>query len=248
MAYKVLFVEENSDFLPKLVEHGKKHRFNYKFFSITPDTDVTEYILANNIDLILLSCSLNREGKSALDYIKLLKFQSSTFNIPLIQCTIGLTVNDHVKFLNAGADDCYNKTLPLELLFSKMNAMLRKINKDRNDKNNMLRKFYFIEDSLEVEFGGHRHRLTNKEFIILKTLVENPNTVYSQEDLNKLTSGADVFISRRCIDTFITLLRRKIGKDSIVSIRKKGYKLNDNLVEEALKSAMATEPQNGVSS
>lgn len=236
MAYKVLFIEDESHFFPKLQEHGKKNRFNYKFYTINSDVDVTEFVLENAIDLILLSCSLQKEGKTGLDYIKLLKYQTSTASIPAILCTLNVSVEEHIKGLNLGADDCFNKTFPIELLFSKMNAILRKINRDRNDKNNMLRKFYFTEDSLEVEYNGHKHRLTNKEFIILKTLVESPNRVFSQEELNKLTSGEDVFISRRCIDTFVTLLRRKIGKEAIVSIRKKGYKLNDELIPAALES------------
>ena len=230
MVYRILFIDEENGFLPKLTEYGTKKRFNYKFFSINSKVDATEYVLNNAIDLILLSCSLTKEGKTGLDYIKTLKYQTSTNSIPVILYTPNVTVDEYIKGLNTGADDCFNNTFPIDLLFSKMNAILIKINKDRNNKNNMLRKFHFIDDSLEVQFNDQSHKLTNKEFIILKILVENPNKVFSQEELNKLTSGEDVFVSRRCIDTFITLLRKKFGKNTIISVRKKGYKINSHII------------------
>lgn len=133
--------------------------------------------------------------------------------------------------LDQGADDFYRKSAPLPLLYSKINATLRKIDPDKNNRFILMRKFFFLEDSLEVEHYGVKYKLSNKEFKILQTLCNNPGKVYSQEELNKMTSGEEVFVSKRCIDTFVTLLRKKIGKNCIISVRKRGYKLNEDIIE-----------------
>jgi DNA-binding response OmpR family regulator len=107
-----------------------------------------------------------------------------------------------------------------------MNELLRNKNTSTNSINNCQDKFIFIEESHELYFKWKKHQLTCKEFLILKTLVTNPLKPFSQKELNEISSGKDVYVSKRCIDTFISILRKKIGKDSIVSIRGMGYKIN----------------------
>lgn len=227
--YKVLFINDSSEKFSLINNHNLNHRLYYTIRNLSAQENISSFISEHHTDLIILSCTINNSEKDHYDIIRELKLNSLTNHIPVLVCTKKETAEEQVKYLDQGADDVYRTKDSLELLFSKMNAILRKMDLDKNVKVNIHRKFFFIDDSLEVEHLGVRHKLTNKEFAILKTLVDHPGKVFSQEDLNKITSGEGVFVTRRCIDTFITLLRKKIGKECIICIRKKGYKLNDQL-------------------
>ena len=153
--------------------------------------------------------------------------------IPLILCTKKNSDDDHVIYLTNGADDVFKtKNLCLSLLFGKINALLRKKDILLNNINNLARHFSFLEESFELDFEGVRYKLTSKEFIILKTLVDHPEKTFSQVELNELSSGKDVYVSKKCIDTFVSILRKKIGKNCILSIRNKGYKLNEKILDK----------------
>ena len=231
MAYKILLVEDNVDIYNWINDHNKKNRLHYDIRNIKSSEDVLGYLRNQHIDLIITAWTFENPQRGHLEIIKELKLNTTTANIPIIVCTRKESIDDQVKALDQGADDYFRKSAPLPLLFSKMNALLRKIDPEKNNRVILMRKFFFFEDSLEVEHYGTKHKLSNKEFKILKTLCENPGKVFSQEDLNKITSGEEVFVGRRCIDTFVTLLRKKIGKECIVSVKKKGYKLNEALID-----------------
>lgn len=225
--YKVLFVNDGVEPYKLVNEYNVLNKLYYHIQEISSNVDVSEHLSDHSFALILISCTLTNPIKMGVDFVKEFKLNEASKSIPLILCTKKDTIPDHISFLDCGADDVFKTSNGIELLFSKMNAILRKTDKDRNDHVSVLKKFYFMDDSLEVDFHGHRHKLTCKEFKLLKTFAENPGKVFSQDELNRITSGSEVFISKRCIDTFITRIRNKIGKDSIISVRKKGYKLND---------------------
>jgi two-component system alkaline phosphatase synthesis response regulator PhoP len=228
MDYKILLIDDNESTFKWISEYNKKHNLGYQIESVKSTVDIVSYLSSHPVDLILTAWNL--EESSGIELVKDIRLNVSTSHIPVIFCTKKEDVSDQIYALNQGADDYYRKSLPPELLFSKINAILRKTNRERNDCIQISRKFSFLDDTLEVKFSGLMHKLTNKEYNILKILVENPKKVFSQEDLNRITSGSDIHVSRRCVDTFINLLRRKFGRESIIAVRKKGYKLNDMLL------------------
>lgn len=227
--YHILFINDNPLILKDLMRYNQANNLHYIFHEIKSSIDILKFIYDNPPSLILISCSLV-EDVSELNIIKSIKLNSLGKEIPLILCTQKDSEEEHIAFLNHGADDVFWTKLSLPLLFSKTNALLRKKNATLNNINSFERVFVFMNESFEVDFKGKRHKLTSKEFIILKTLVENPNKTFSQDELNELSSGVDVYVSKRCVDTFISLIRRKIGRNCILSIRNKGYQINQKIL------------------
>lgn len=195
-------------------------------------TSIPELLSKHNADLVLVASKFKSDNYSGVDLIKCVKSNQSSKNLPVIICTIDGSDEDHINGLNQGADDYFKKSHPLELLFSKINALLRKSVKTNDSIIDRMNTYLFKDESLEVEHMGETHKLSKKEFTIFRTLAEHPERTFCQEELNRLTSG-EVFISRRCIDTFVSLIRKKFGREVIVSIRKKGYQINN-----AIKSAL----------
>lgn len=235
--YKILLVDDDVEIYHLIEDYNKKNKHGYQIDHLLSSKKLMDYLTNNVVDVILMDWKLKKEN--GLEIIKDLKSKEAFAHIPMILLTSKNDLQDQIQGLDGGADDYITKPVALKFLYSKMNAFLRKENKEKNTTANMRQKFLFDEDNLTVEYLGQVHQLTNKAFIILKTLVDSPLKVHSQEELNELTSGKGVFVSKRSVDTFITIIRNKIGKDCITSIRKRGYKLNEKYLQD--DSAQKTE-------
>ena len=78
-------------------------------------------------------------------------------------------------------------------------------------------KFFFREVSLP-----------KKEFELLFFLAQNPNKVFSREDLLQNIWGSDVYVLARTVDVHIRKVREKIGEDYITTVKGVGYKFGVN--------------------
>lgn len=229
--YSVLLVDDDEDIFKLISIYNEANNEKYKFHYLPSGEEIYKFLNENNVDFIIMDWMLPN-NVSGLQLIKEMKSKEAFSHIPMILLTALSSLNDQIKGLDNGADDFIIKPCSLNLLFSKINAFLRKENRVKNINENVRNNFLFTDDNLNVEYKGNSHKLTSKEYTILKTLVNNPLKVFSQDELNEITSGKDIHISKRCIDTFITIIRKKIGKNSIISVRKKGYKINEKIFNE----------------
>lgn len=70
--------------------------------------------------------------------------------------------------------------------------------------------------------------LPKKEFQLLYFLAQNPNRVYSRDDLLQNIWGTDVYVLARTVDVHIRKVRKKIGEGFIKTIKGVGYKFDIN--------------------
>ena len=80
-------------------------------------------------------------------------------------------------------------------------------------------------DSYEVYNGDTKIELTNKEFEILKLLLENPNKVFSRNSLLNNVWNYDYLGDEKIVNTHIKNIRKKLGCDIIKTVRGAGYKI-----------------------
>lgn len=75
----------------------------------------------------------------------------------------------------------------------------------------------------EVKCDGKQLKLAKKEFDLLKVLAENPNRVFTREELMQAVWGVHGYDSQRTVDTHILFLRKKLSVNFIESVRGVGY-------------------------
>jgi two-component system, OmpR family, alkaline phosphatase synthesis response regulator PhoP len=63
---------------------------------------------------------------------------------------------------------------------------------------------------------------------LLHFLAQNPNKVFSREDLLQNIWGSDVYVLARTVDVHIRKVREKIGEDYITTVKGVGYKFSLN--------------------
>jgi two-component system response regulator QseB len=131
---------------------------------------------------------------------------------------------DRVAGLDAGAEDYLGKPFDVDELLARLRALRRRnLDAARELPIGGLR---LNLDTREVSGGPHgadRVRLSERECELLATLAARPDRVFSREQLLALVFlDAD---NAAVVDTYVHYLRRKLGRDVVITIRGRGYQL-----------------------
>ena len=172
--------------------------------------------LEKNIpSLILLDIML--PGEDGLDILTRIRADKATADVPVIMVTAKTSELDKVKGLDLGADDYITKPFNILEVKARIKAIMRRPAVTQPKK----------EDSKVIEAGDLRLdcesrrlfilnkevNLTAKEFDLLELLVNNPNKVYSRENLLNLVWGYEYPGDVRTVDVHVRRLREKIEKN-----------------------------------
>jgi len=150
-------------------------------------------------------------------------------------------VNAHVTFLtaraeeysevaafDAGADDYITKPIKPRALMSRISAHFRKEKKNDSIPKVTVGNLTIDKSSYTVSIGENQFTLPKKEFELLYFLAQNPNKVFSRDDLLQNIWGTDVYVLARTVDVHIRKVREKIGDGYITTVKGVGYKFDAN--------------------
>ena len=176
-------------------------------------------------DLVLLDIMLPFED--GISILKRLREDSTTKDLPIIMLTAKTTEIDKVRALDLGADDYIDKPFSIMELVSRVKALLRRTSKQINQL--YYKNICLDLDAHKVSILGENISLTNKEFRLLKYLMENQNIVLSREQILEEVWGFDFEGETRTIDVHIRTLRLKLKSEGshIKTVINVGYKLGD---------------------
>src|SRR5690606_27332724 len=115
------------------------------------------------------------------------------------------------------ADDYLPKPFNLEELILRVSILVERKKKNEG-KESTLKAYHFGENFINFEkfeakgvHGGFK--LTNKETMLLKLLIENKGEVVSREKILQTVWGYNVYPSTRTVDNFILSFRKYFEKD-----------------------------------
>jgi DNA-binding response OmpR family regulator len=151
---------------------------------------------------------------------------------PVLMLTAKGTVEDRVRGLNAGADDYLVKPFAMEELLARVNALLRRRNRDL-EMSQELRVDDLCLDLVrhEVRRGDRIIDLTPKEFALLEFLMRHPGQVMTRTQITDHVWRYDLDALSNVVDTYIHYLRDKIDRgfdrSLIRTVRGVGYKIQD---------------------
>ncbi len=221
---KILVVEDDigiADFVCAELQHE-----GFKTISASDGREALELFEKENPTLILLDIMI-----PSLSGLEVLRRIRKTSTVPVILVTARNETYDKVNGLNAGADDYIGKPFEIEELLARMRAVMRRSNKvDTEDSANSERKIKDLRlniDSMEVFLSGEKIDLSKTEFLLLKCLMDNKNTVMSRDKILEQVWGENHFIDENSVDVYIRYLRSKIddrvGTEYISTVRGAGY-------------------------
>lgn len=227
MSAHILIVEDEEK-LARFVELELLHE-GYEVSKVFNGRDAYQLAVSENFDLILLDVML--PGLNGLEVLRRISMENPT---PVILLTARDAVMDKVAGLDAGAVDYITKPFAIEELLARIRVAL-KLHPVMGKSKNVEKK----EDVLswgELTLDEKRHRvdyadteivLTNREFLMLKTLLENQDIVLSRDTLLEKVCGYDYLGETNMVDVYIRYLRSKIdevyGIKMIQTVRGVGY-------------------------
>ena len=165
----------------------------------------------NTYDIILLDIMLPKlTGFEVCQQIR--EFS----NVPIVMLTAKGDDMDKILGLEYGADDYITKPFNILEVKARIKAIMRRM----ATKENLSSEKIIKTGDMVLDCDGRRAyiedsevNLTAKEFDVLELLVNNPNKVYSRENLLKIIWGTDYPGDVRTVDVHIRRLREKIEKN-----------------------------------
>ena len=180
-------------------------------------------------DLILLDIML--PDKDGISILCELKEQEKTKKLPVIMVTAKTAEVDKVKGLDSGADDYMTKPFGVMELISRVKAVLRRTNADKNDNSIYIGQIVLDSAKRSVKVKGVPCELTYKEFELLKLLMTNAGIVVSRQIILDKVWGTDFEGESRTLDMHIKTLRQKLKEEGglIKTVRNVGYIMNPSI-------------------
>jgi two-component system response regulator ChvI len=188
-----------------------------------------EKVLSDPVDLVVLDIKMPR-----MDGMEALKAIRAKSAMPVVFLTSRDDEIDQFLGLRSGADDYITKPFSQRLLVERIRVVLRRHDM-RADMTETPQKsgLLTLDDDRQIcRWKGKTLDLTVTEFLMVKSLAQNPGHVKSREQLMNAAYGASVYVDDRTVDSHIKRIRRKFRDadaefDGIETVYGAGYKLKD---------------------
>lgn len=168
--------------------------------------------------IVVLDISL--PGLDGLTLLKQLRATGSS--LPVLMLTARDTTRDKVMCFEAGADDFLVKTTDMEELIARLRALVRRAGYvGRICVGNLT----LDSDTLVVTKEGKLLNLSNREFELLRVLMEGAGQVISRSQLEESVFGSSRNSDSNVLEVHVHNLRQKIGEASLKTVRGVGYTL-----------------------
>jgi len=156
--------------------------------------------------LILLDIML-----PGMDGLQVCREIRRTSNVPIIMLTAKDDTFDKVLGLELGADDYVAKPFETRELVARIKAVLRRFENKVSDVKEVHYSGLSINlTNYELKVGGNLIDVPPKELELLYYLANNPNKVFTREQLLDEIWGYDFFGDSRTVDVHIKRIREKI--------------------------------------
>lgn len=213
---------ESSGYGVAIIKEGKK---------VIPE------LMKHDYNLVLLDIML--PGCSGYDICRTIREE---IDIPILMVTARAEAVDVIRGLGLGADDYITKPFDPSQLVARVRSHLKRYERltagrDSGKRETSEPERIVVDDVVieprtwKVWKNGNELKLPNREFELLRFLAENPNIVFSKEELFEKIWGYDYILDAATVSVHINCLREKIEDDArnpkiIETVWGAGYRLN----------------------
>lgn len=229
---KILIVEDDEDIA--MVEKVYLESAGFETAILADGSQVAGLLEKERFDLILLDLMLpQKSGYEICSEIR------DRLDIPILMVTARTEAVDRIHGLGLGADDYIAKPFDPAELVARVNANLRQYERvarrgkrpETEPEEIRVRDVRILVNSWKIYKGDREIRMPNREFELLKFLAQNPNIVFSREQLFEKIWGYDYMGSSATVMVHINRIREKIEDDArnpeiLETVWGAGYRLN----------------------
>lgn len=213
---RLLLVEDDRN-LGKATAEGLKESFAVDWVRSAEEAE--DALSTVKYDLAVFD--INLPEKSGLDLLKDLRREKN--KIPVLLLTARDAIYHRVEGLNTGADDYLVKPFDLDELLARCAALVRRSQGD-GQPFITIGDLSFEPASGKLEKNGKSINLSGRERAVFDVLAHNINRPVSKAMIEeRIYDWGSADIESNTIEVHIAALRRKIGRETIKTIRGVGY-------------------------
>ena len=220
MKNKILLLEDDLNLSETVAEYFDEQGF--EVVCVYDGDDAISSIYENHFDLLLLD--VNVPNKNGFDVLKEIRAQNN--NVPAIFTTSLNSMNSLEEGYISGCDDYIRKPFELRELLFRVQTILKREFSQKSDVINITDDITFNSISNELKQNDEEIKLNLKELKLLKFFLQHPNELLSHDRIYDHVWDYDEEYSDNSLRTYIKNLRKILGKDKIVSLKKLGYRFN----------------------
>lgn len=226
MGYKILIADDEPEIRDLLRLYLEKD--GYEIIEAADGMEAMTAINEEKIDLVILDIMM-----PGIDGYRVLRNLREKNNIPVIMLSAKSGDSDKILGLDMGADDYITKPFtPLEAV-ARVNSNIRRFyslgaGKQKAVDELVVRDLKLDLNSCLLKQGEKTIELTSVEFKIMKLFMENPDRVFTKQQLFEKGWGEEYLVSDNNIMVCISKLRAKLSDDAnayIKTIRGLGYRM-----------------------
>jgi len=219
MRRKILLLEDDTTLNETVTEFLEEN--GYEVVSVYDGFEAQDRLYETKFDLLLLD--INVPGIDGLQLLK--QSREEGVAAPAIYITSMDSVDDLERGFESGCDDYIRKPFALKELLIRIETLLRRgfFHKTKEILQIDDTLSYDIKNS-ELIVGGECVMLGNKESKLMQLFMLHQGEVLSHERIYRHLWDFDEEPSDSALRTYIKNLRKLVGKEKIVSIKKQGYK------------------------
>jgi two-component system response regulator QseB len=213
---RVLLVEDDA-----MIAQGLQTALRQSGFAVDWTGDgksASAALKASTFDLILLDLGLPQ--LDGIDVLRELRKRGDA--TPVIILTARDEIQHRIAGLDAGADDYIVKPFDLDEVTARMRSVLRRA-AGRGDPCILHGDLKLDPVTRTVQRNGAPVGLSAHEYAVLEALLQRPGAVLSRAQLEDRLYGWDEQIGSNAVEVYVHGLRRKLGSDTIRTLRGVGY-------------------------
>ena len=217
----VILIAEDSHILRKAIAKNCEAE-GYIVIEAADGKEALEKARRPSVDILILDIMMPK--MNGYDVCKTLRKENN--ELPVIMLTARGTVDDKIDGFDSGADDYVVKPFSIDVLFKRIEAILRR-------RNPQLQRIVKIDDwEFDFErwtgsFNKEKLPFTQRELEMLELLIQKNGKPVSRDEFLDRFWPPETYPTNRTIDTHILDIRKKLAKGKGIEIdtqHRVGYK------------------------
>ncbi|PLY05153.1 MAG: two-component system response regulator [Arcobacter sp.] len=221
MKTKLLLLEDDLTLSETVVDYFEEEGF--EVLAVYDGDEAQEVIYENKFDLFLFD--VNVPSMNGFELLKTVRKEGNT--TPAIFITSLNSMSSLEEGFESGCDDYIRKPFELKELLLRVQTIIKR--EFSNNKESIVKideNISFDTTSNELIKDGEIVALNFKEQKLLKFFLQNKDELLIHDRIYDFVWDYDEQYSDNSLRTYIKNLRKVLGKDRIVSLKKLGYRFN----------------------
>lgn len=204
--YKIIIIEDDLAIAQNLAKQLEK--WSYTVYCVTNFKTILEEVTQISPHLILLD--INLPHHSGLHWCNEIRKQS---NVPILFISSETNPLDIVMAINLGGDDYITKPFNINLVLTKIQALLRRTYDFKELSGSRLLEYRGVSldlGEMSIHYQEKKLTLSKNDVKIMDILISNAGKVVKRDTIMEKLWAGDVFIDDNTLTVNMTRLRKKL--------------------------------------